>query len=410
MAYQHDERLDYLDAVRCFALLMGIVFHASLSFMPIYIGWAVMDEQTSEVVPSFVLISHSFRMPLFFLIAGFFSHMSFHRKGLHSFIKSRLMQIGIPLVLGWFLLRPLLIAGWHIGAESMRGEADILVGLLNGLSSLKTLPHGFLVGTHLWFLYYLLLISATVLSLRFLLGINESLKRKLSAICDRFIEKVLITPWFVFIMALPSAFGLWFMQHWGIDTPDKSLIPVFAVSFLYGLCFALGWVLHRQAALFERLANLSWTQSIICIASVCLTLVLSQYEGQINLVNYGLIKVTYMFVYALTIWSLVRLSIGLCKTFLSKRNALMSYITDASYWIYLIHLPIVVFLQIAFAELPLPWLVKLSSICLITFLITLLSYDLLVRASFLGQLLNHKKKASVLYNLFLKKLRSGRGF
>ena len=35
-------RLHYLDATRAFALLLGIVFHASLSFMPVFIGWAVM--------------------------------------------------------------------------------------------------------------------------------------------------------------------------------------------------------------------------------------------------------------------------------------------------------------------------------------------------------------------------------
>ena len=42
-------RLHYLDATRAFALLLGIVFHASLSFMPVFIGWAVMDVSTSYI-------------------------------------------------------------------------------------------------------------------------------------------------------------------------------------------------------------------------------------------------------------------------------------------------------------------------------------------------------------------------
>jgi len=66
-------RLYYLDAVRAFALLLGIVFHASLSFTPMFLGWAVMDISTSPLVSTFMLVSHSFRMELFFLIAGFFS-------------------------------------------------------------------------------------------------------------------------------------------------------------------------------------------------------------------------------------------------------------------------------------------------------------------------------------------------
>ena len=79
---QSDARLDYLDAVRSFALILGVIFHASLSFMPIFIGWAVMDISTSNMVSTFLLINHSFRMELFFLIAGFFSHMKFHQQNL----------------------------------------------------------------------------------------------------------------------------------------------------------------------------------------------------------------------------------------------------------------------------------------------------------------------------------------
>ena len=92
-------RLDYLDAVRAFALLLGIVFHASLSFLPVYIGWAVMDVSTGVAVPFFMTISHSFRMGLFFLVAGYFSHMTYHRRGAGAFGKSRLLRLGIPFVI-----------------------------------------------------------------------------------------------------------------------------------------------------------------------------------------------------------------------------------------------------------------------------------------------------------------------
>jgi fucose 4-O-acetylase-like acetyltransferase len=121
-----NNRLDYLDAVRAFALLLGIVFHASMSFVPFFIGWAVMDISTSSIVTNFMLVSHSFRMELFFLIAGFFSHMTFHKKGASVFISSRLTRIAIPFVVGWFILRPLIISSWVMGGQSMQGEVDIL--------------------------------------------------------------------------------------------------------------------------------------------------------------------------------------------------------------------------------------------------------------------------------------------
>ena len=131
-----NKRLDYLDAARAFALILGIIFHASLSFIPIYIGWAVMDISTSSIVPLFMFISHSFRLALFFLIAGFFSHMKFHSESVKTFFKSRSVRIAIPFIVGWFLLRPMLVSGWIMGAESMRGEANILNALVAGFASL----------------------------------------------------------------------------------------------------------------------------------------------------------------------------------------------------------------------------------------------------------------------------------
>src|SRR5690606_9701583 len=142
--------------------ILGIIFHACISFMPIFIGWAVMDISTSSIVPLFMLISHSFRLALFFLIAGFFSHMKFHGEGVQTFLKSRGMRIAIPFIIGWFLLRPMLVSAWVMGAESMRGEANITNALKTGFASLGDLPKDLFVGTHLWFLYYLLLISVSV--------------------------------------------------------------------------------------------------------------------------------------------------------------------------------------------------------------------------------------------------------
>ena len=168
-------RLHYLDAVRAFALLLGVVFHASLSFTPVYMGWAVMDISTSPVVTAFMFVSHSFRMELFFLIAGFFARMTFHRSGYRVFIRSRLVRIGVPFVTAWFILRPLIISGWIMGAESLQGDVNIIEGLKGSLYSLAQLPKDIFTGTHLWFLYYLLLITALVLALRSFAGFQTVL-------------------------------------------------------------------------------------------------------------------------------------------------------------------------------------------------------------------------------------------
>ncbi|MBC3765519.1 acyltransferase family protein [Neptunicella marina] len=391
-------RLDYLDAARALALLLGIVFHASLSFMPIFIGWAVMDVSTSKLVPYFVLISHSFRMELFFLIAGFFSHMTFHRAGWRTFVKSRAVKIAVPLVVGWFLLRPLLVSGWIMGAQSMRGDADITGALQQGFAGLRNFTQEFLTGTHLWFLYYLLLVTTIVLLLRTLISLNTELKARLGRLADKFVKKLCNSPLGLYMLALPLVAGLWYMQHWGVDTPDKSLIPSWPVTVIYTVFFALGWLLHRQSALITAFARLSISKVLLCIAASVSCVQLSAYEMQTSHGYYLLIKTAYLLSYALMMCSLIALTLGLCHKLFHRASPVVRYLADASYWLYLIHLPLVIWLQIAFAELPFHWSLKLLAVCGITIGLSLLIYDLFIRSTFIGAVLNGKRKSRKLFS------------
>src|SRR4051794_30566448 len=96
------ERLHALDAVRGFALLLGIVLHATLSFVPAQTRfWVIQDTHPSITLALLFFAIHVFRMTTFFLMAGFFAHMSFHRLGAWGFIKDRLQRIAVPLVVAW---------------------------------------------------------------------------------------------------------------------------------------------------------------------------------------------------------------------------------------------------------------------------------------------------------------------
>lgn len=393
----HHQRLDYLDAARAFALTLGIVFHASLSFMPMFIGWAVMDVSTSSSVSLFVVIAHSFRMELFFLIAGFFSHMSFHNQGVHHFTRSRLIRIALPFVVGWFLLHPLLVSAWIIGGESMRGEANILSGLQSGFASLAKLPTDLLVGTHLWFLYYLLLISALVLVLRYLLALYKPLQQPVVQVSDSVMRWVCHSNLAIFVLAIPTAVCLWFMNYWSVDTPDKTLVPNIPVLFVYGGFFVFGWLLHRQKELVEYFSRVTWVKVVVCSGGVIATSLIYDLAVKLTHPHYHLLKGLFVVCYALMMWLLVALTIGLFRRFFDRPNKIVRYLADSSYWLYLIHLPIVIFLQIAVAELPWHWSIKLTIISLSTLVISIVIYDLLIRSTVIGQLLNGKRKQRLLF-------------
>src|SRR4051812_36414745 len=79
---QKPERLHALDAVRGYALLLGIVLHATMSFLPSPTRiWIIQDSHPSITLGVLFFAIHVFRMTTFFLITGFFAHLSFHRRG-----------------------------------------------------------------------------------------------------------------------------------------------------------------------------------------------------------------------------------------------------------------------------------------------------------------------------------------
>lgn len=389
-------RLDYLDATRAFALVLGIVFHASLSFMPVFMGWAVQDVSTSPLVTIFMTVSHSFRMELFFLLAGFFSHLTFHGKGAGGFVCSRLVRIVVPFIVGWFLLRPLVISGWIMGSASLRGEVDVSAGLMGGVQTLATLPAGIFAGSHLWFLYYVALITTLVLVARGLLGAIGSGKGTLVRCADSFVAWLANSPVALAVLAVPTAAALWFMSFWGMDTPDKSLWPHFPALTIYCGFFVLGWMFGRQRELISQFARLTPQRWIVAGLGIAGILLLGEIERDPGHPRYVAAHVAFALSYALTMWSLVFLTIGVFQRCCSRPNAFVRYVADSSYWMYLIHLPIVVWLQVTVAELPVNWSLKLAFISAITIALSLLTYDLFVRSTFIGWVLNGRRRERVL--------------
>lgn len=93
-----------LDALRAFAMLLGIALHAALAFVPI--PWLAMNKETAPALGPFIEVIHGFRLPLFFLMSGFFSAMLLQRRGIAGFLNHRWKRIALPLLLGMVTIIP----------------------------------------------------------------------------------------------------------------------------------------------------------------------------------------------------------------------------------------------------------------------------------------------------------------
>lgn len=112
-----------LDALRAIAMLLGIALHGALAYMPLPdAAWAVHDRSQSQLFSVFTSIVHGFRMPLFFVISGFFTAMLWRKRGLRSLLNHRLKRIGVPLLLGLFTLVPLV---WVVSIAAGIRSSDL---------------------------------------------------------------------------------------------------------------------------------------------------------------------------------------------------------------------------------------------------------------------------------------------
>src|SRR5882672_12920209 len=103
----NQERLHALDAVRAFALLAGIVLHATMSF---FLPIPAHDVSQSATLATVFSLIHPWRMTTFFLVAGLFARLVVEKRGARGFVADRAKRILVPLVVGWVILAPLTIA------------------------------------------------------------------------------------------------------------------------------------------------------------------------------------------------------------------------------------------------------------------------------------------------------------
>lgn len=389
------ERLHALDAVRGFALLLGVLLHAS---MPFFLPIPAMDVSQSEALGAMTYVIHIFRMPVFYLLAGFFGHMAFHKKGARGFVADRAKRIGVPMLAGWVLLVPLTVAItiWGLartfGAEALENAA----------------PTGFALPlTHLWFLYYLCIFYGLVLAARGVFDAMIDRSHRLRRAIDGVMRGVLGTYFAPILLAAPLAVHLYLDPTWifsgGIPTPDTGLTPKVPAVIGYGTAFAFGWLLHRQIDLLRGWEK-RWPVYLAAAAvltAACLSITSLAPSSSAASLTPGpelfvvpgpaWMRLVYTTAYTTAIWCWTFGVIGAALRFYGEANAVRRYVADSSYWIYLVHLPLVFFLGVVFAKVPWHWSVKYPLILAIAFTVLFASYHYLVRSTFIGEVLNGRK-------------------
>jgi peptidoglycan/LPS O-acetylase OafA/YrhL len=196
-------------------------------------------------------------------------------------------------------------------------------------------------------------------------------------------------------VAVPLAAVLYLKADWfmwfGVPTPDTGLFPNLVATIAYGIAFLLGYLIRRQSELLLGLIARRWALYLLLALGLGTASLILAGGPVPNLLVPPVRSVLNASLYAFAVYAGAFAALALALRFLSGERPAVRYFSDASYWIYLLHLPVVMALQVLVHDLAWPWPVKLIAIVGGTLAVMLATYELLIRHSFMGRWLNGRK-------------------
>jgi peptidoglycan/LPS O-acetylase OafA/YrhL len=197
---------------------------------------------------------------------------------------------------------------------------------------------------------------------------------------------ILGTAWRPLILAIPSAGTLMLMRGAFLEDPP-GFLPVPRIVIAYTLPFFFGWLLYRNRDLLDSFDRYAGTQTVLALA------ILAAWMAFVapvqNRAEYWIwVKPLRAMGGALMLWLLVFGLTGLFIRYCRGERPFARYLADASYWMYLVHMPVVMLFQMAL--MPLAWAasVKVPIVAALSFCTLVVSYDVVVRATWIGSMLN----------------------
>jgi glucans biosynthesis protein C len=318
-------RQNGLDAARALAMMFVLSGHAMASFIVTPIGWAIQDRSRFLGADLYAWVVRAFAMPTFFWLAGYAGRSLLESGGLRAFARNRVTRIFVPLAV---MLVPVSFALdwlWDWGREV--GTRAVVA---DNMPKLKSSELPILLG-HLWFLYYLLWLSlAAVVITVIVRGV-------------RLRAPALVVP------AVVTTVVLFALGAVHTDTP-LGFIPDVPILVYMGAFFAWGWLVQARPDELAIYARYSW--HALAIAPLFLAVVIvTLYRGLSTVESPPAYAIVASALFSIA--SMIVL-LGGCVRYLDDRpRPLLRLASRASYWVYVLHVPVAVFFQILLADVSL---------------------------------------------------------
>ena len=383
-----------LDALRGGMMMLGIVLHAAMLYLASPPPTMPMqtDRNTSVLFDLIFDFIHSFRMSTFFVLSGFFTALLVEKRGVWETLKNRAARIFLPLAAGLVTVLPLTVlflVDFMLAARYGRQE---LIPDLNDLESLgqalmNRTPlaaehHGEPALAHLWFLYYLCYFYLTIPICRWLVARSLPFEER--------VRRGLASPLLLVGFALLTAATLW-PFHGGQVMEGFMFVKPHPPSLVYyGTFFMLGYFFHHYRDFLQVLARgvLSW--ALLSAVMFPIAVRASRLDNAAGGADFTL-HLGAVLANGLCTWALIYLFIGGALRFFDRDSPWIQYVSQSSYWVFLVHMPLVCLAGWWLVQFDLPAIVKFLLVCSFTTVTALLTFHYWVQKTWLSVFLHGKR-------------------
>ena len=331
------------------------------------LDWPVRDTTSASVDFVFWTIE-LFIMPVFLVLAGIFAWQSLDRHGARKLVIGRAKRLLIPLAFGMLVVLPLDLYVWVLGWVA---EGIVPAVKLKSLKFDDGVDANLWGLSHLWFLQYLFLY---VVGLALLFTYKERLGWLARIKSEFLLGTALALSAAAVLYAAPEV--VWGFQHAFLPVPTKWIYS--------GTFFAGGVLIAKSDPGFHRIRSFG----IQLIAPACLLCAFAVPLGQWHLAG-GQSQIARAVLACITVtaaWAVAICVLSLSVRRVSKLPTSLTYLSAASFWIYVFHHPF-----LGLIHIDLKWLLPETNATLKTALaftvcvgFCLLTYEGLIRKSWLG--------------------------
>ncbi|TGK05060.1 acyltransferase [Leptospira semungkisensis] len=328
-------RQDYLDNLRSFALLLGLAFHVAIVYAAVII-YPLRNQDRSIAFDVFGEWVHIFRMPLFFVLSGYFTERTFLSKTLSEFLRLRGLRIILPLIPGIILFAPM---QYYVNALQEGYTGNYFRFLWEEFLLKNPAP------SHLWFILYLAMYTGVYLVTRPIFLRIRTWILPISRYGGENANEHPTRKWeFLLIVGIWSTIWTCCINYFFLK--DEKYFNIEPVQFFYDLSFFVSgtFLLGRESILLKGKTD-AVDISILGLLAVAFFFVffkiseIDPYWSYFGYAGIG-IRILHIFLKCLGGWIWISFFIRLFQIFFHESNSLSKYLRESSLPVYLIHHPI----------------------------------------------------------------------